>query len=156
MGKSGNIVFMRPILRIIQRYQDENLPWMQKVLAPVPDVEALKAALREYGAQSCLFANLNDFKDRFSAVKADFKEACPLLAENVRPDVIYLDADKSSDMLEYSRRYFPEAIICGDDWTWGEAQGFPTQAAGKEFCSKHNLSYKAEKATWIIDAPDVG
>ena len=113
--------------KIIQRYQDEDLPWMRKVLSKVDDVETLKESLRVHGASSCCIANLSRFGNRFKVVKSDFEKLASKLRMLCTPDIVYLDADKSYELLNTAYQYFPNAVLCGDDWTWGKDQGFPMQ-----------------------------
>lgn len=52
--------------------------------------------------------------------------------------------------LDVCRKLFPEAILCGDDWTWGEDKGFPVQKAVQEFCKRTNSVPDVDLATWVI------
>ena len=125
---------------------------MRRVLDPVPDVELLKDSLRRQGALDCVLSNLRKFKDRFLAVKGNFSDVCGAIAKEITPNVVYLDADKSFEMLEISRKYFPGAVLCGDDWTWGEAQGFPIQKAVKLYCERYNCTFQVDRVTWLVES----
>lgn len=46
-----------------------------------------------------------------------------LHALGLRPDLIYIDADKQGAEIPICDELFPEAIICGDDWLWCDGWG---------------------------------
>ena len=68
----------------------------------------------------------------------------------VCPDIVYFDSTKVLDDLPVAEQLFPEAILCGDDWSWGAEEGFPVQRAVHAFCDAHDYSVVAESATWYL------
>ena len=74
-----------------------------------------------------------------------------LHAAGLRPDMIYIDSDKSVRELEVCEALFPGAIICGDDWLWGHEQGYPIRRPVKTFCRKHGRYLRVDRHTWVID-----
>jgi hypothetical protein len=71
----------------------------------------------------------------------------------VEPDIVYIDAGKLKADLDAAYRLFPNAFLCGDDWAWGEEQGYPMQKAVKEFVAEHGYRVEAERQTWVIHRP---
>ncbi|MEM6692214.1 MAG: hypothetical protein AAF664_22485 [Planctomycetota bacterium] len=70
----------------------------------------------------------------------------------LRPDLIYLDCDKSGTEIELCHKLFPNALMTGDDWQWqNEAGEFPIREPVEAFCKQHDRYLKTENATWIID-----
>jgi hypothetical protein len=41
-----------------------------------------------------------------------------LHSAGLRPDLIFIDADKQAAEIQLCDELFPEAIVCGDDWLW--------------------------------------
>jgi hypothetical protein len=80
-----------------------------------------------------------------------------LRARGVVPDLVYLDGDHSyqavTTELTTCRRLFPEALLCGDDWTW-TAEHFPPHSvreAVQDFAAGHGLEVVADGNTWRLD-----
>ncbi|MEM1143391.1 MAG: class I SAM-dependent methyltransferase [Pseudomonadota bacterium] len=136
--------------RIIERYRTQNKPWMAKVLSDVEDVQGLIDSLQEFGSLNCALRNLIEYRGRFFPVVGDFRQLCEELASSIKPDVIFLDADKSEALLELCAEHFPAAILTGDDWTWGADQGYPIQKAVNAYCERHGVGHKVDRATWAI------
>ncbi len=74
-----------------------------------------------------------------------------LHAAGLRPDLVYIDSDKSGRELEVCEALFPGAIICGDDWQWGPERGYPIRRPVRAFCRKHGRYLRVDHHTWVID-----
>lgn len=71
-------------------------------------------------------------------------------ALNVRPDLVYIDGDHSTDSVyEDLVAWYPfvkgTGILCGDDWTWETAR-----LAVEIFASENNLLLEASGNFWIL------
>ena len=140
---------------IIRRYDEGSKPWMAEVLRPLRAigpgaVSDLVHSLQLHGALLNVQVNLKEYKDRFFPIKGDFLEVMDKVKACASVDVIYLDADKSEELIAKCVQMFPNAVICGDDWTWGEEQGFPVQRIVKQICHENSWGYEAKRATWVI------
>ncbi len=74
-----------------------------------------------------------------------------LHAAGLRPDLVYIDSDKSGRELEVCEALFPGAIICGDDWLWAPEQGYPIRRPVQTFCRNHGRYLRVDHHTWVID-----
>lgn len=135
---------------ILKRYTVN--PVFDPCFSRISDRNEFIESVRRNGAEVSALANVRRFGDRFVPVKAESPRVLPLLADfGLRPELIYFDSDKVLDDLNVCRELFPEAILCGDDWTWGADKGYPVRVAVKRFCEQHNLKVRAERATWIVE-----
>jgi len=66
---------------------------------------------------------------------------------NCIPDLIYVDAAHTYEGvwqdLEVADELFPEAIITGDDYSWGKGQ--PIKKAVERFCKAHNYDVEVSR-----------
>lgn len=137
---------------ILERYKDNKL--FNSCFGKITDRDAFIDSVRRHGPYASAMANVSSYGDRFVPVRAQSPQVLTELADlGVAPDMIYFDSNKLMDDLQIARQLFPSACLCGDDWTWGGDQGFPVQTAVKAFCADQRLSYRAARATWIIDGP---
>jgi len=136
--------------KILRNYESNDKPWMKEVLKDVSDIKSLIASVEKHGSLILTQKNLFEYRKRFIAIKGQFQKIAYELSTTLDPHIIYLDADKSEDILRLCLELFPNAQIAGDDWTWGKEQGYPIQTAVKNLCSEYGLSYESSKATWRI------
>lgn len=137
---------------ILERYKDNKV--FDPCFAKIPDREEFIASVRQHGPYTSAMANVNRYRERFIPVRARSPQVLSELADlGVSPDMIYFDSNKLLDDLQVAMSLFPGTTLCGDDWTWGADIGFPVQTAVKAFCAEHRLTYRAARATWIIDRP---
>lgn len=72
------------------------------------------------------------------------------------PDIFYVDASHDyvsvSADLEKIHRYFPNAIITGDDWCWDKLIGdyFPVRRAVIDFAARYSFAIDYEGEFWRI------
>ena len=116
-----------------------------------PEAEALQLDDPGSGYQVFL-RNLWEERHRVIPIRgASPDKLYDLHAAGLRPDVIYIDSDKSGRELEECEALFPGAIICGDDWLWGTEQGYPIRRPVRMFCKKHGRYIRVDRNTWVID-----
>lgn len=108
--------------------------------------------VKEFGWFKVACAAVKEFEDRFIPVRSYSPGALVGISEfGLTPDIIYIDAGKVIDDLEAAHVLFPNSILCGDDWNWGnEEMGYPMQEAVKKFCAENSYSYKYKLSTWVI------
>lgn len=134
---------------ILDRYAVN--PVFDPCFSRISDRREFVDSVRRHGGEVSALANVRRYGDRFFPVKAESPGVLPTLADfGLRPDLVYFDSNKVLDDLNICRELFPNAILCGDDWTWGADQGYPVRIAVGQFCEQHNLKVHAERATWMI------
>lgn len=127
-------------------------PVFNPCFSKIDDRDDFIASVRLHGPYLSAVANVAEHADRFYPVRALSPAVLSeLAAMNVVPQMIYFDSNKILDDLRVARRLFPEAILCGDDWSWGAEQGYPVQVAVKAYCEEFGDAYRAKRATWVID-----
>lgn len=136
---------------ILDRYRDN--PVFAPCFAKIDDRSAFIESVRRHGSYVSALANVRSFGERFVPVRASSPEVLPVLEGlGVRPQLLYFDSNKVLDDLGAAFELFPEAVLCGDDWTWGADQGFPVQVAVNAFCSRHGFKVRAKRQSWIIES----
>ncbi|MEM6820971.1 MAG: hypothetical protein AAF558_03360 [Verrucomicrobiota bacterium] len=136
---------------ILERY-DGN-PVFEPCFSKITDRAAFIASVKENGPFASAIANCRGFEDRFIPVKAKSPDVLTELhGIGVVPGLIYFDSDKLLDDLEVALELFPDAVLSGDDWTWGADQGFPVQKAVRSFCQKYGFKFESDRATWVINS----
>ncbi len=134
---------------ILERYNGN--PVFEPCFFKIEDRERFINSVRINGSYASSIANVSQYKERFIPVQAYSPQVLYELKKlGIKPQLIYFDSTKLMDDLSVCSELFPDAILSGDDWTWGEEQGFPVQKAVNEFCELNNLSVISKRATWII------
>ncbi|MEO1525469.1 MAG: hypothetical protein AAFX06_08530 [Planctomycetota bacterium] len=108
---------------------------------------------REDGFYKTFLSNLWEHRERVIPVR-DYSPGIltELSAAGLRPDLIYLDSDKTGIEIELCHELFPGAVMTGDDWHWkNEAGEYPIREPVERFCAAHDRYLKNENATWLID-----
>lgn len=135
---------------VFEYYLNENIGWAVSQLART-DAEAFLRSYKEHGQELIFFKNLECFKDRISIYRGNFNKIIDeIKADHPDVDIVFLDADKRREMIDLAHRCYPDALISGDDWSWGESQGFPMQLAVKAFCNDNHMEWESVAATWKI------
>lgn len=115
------------------------------------DQQAFVDDARTHGVMAMALANLRDYRDRFIPIRATTPEVVPALrAAEVKADVVFIDADKKIEDLEVAHIFWPDAILCGDDWHWGRTKGYPMRKIVGRFAEAHGFDIRADHATWVL------
>jgi len=121
----------------------------RKAGRPEPEVAQLGGP---DGGYRTFLANLWDHRERVVPIRGYSPEKVyELEALGVRPDLVFIDNDKSGRELPALGALFPGAIVCGDDWNWGAEEGYPIRRPVREFCRKHGRYLKVCRHTWVTD-----
>lgn len=103
------------------------------------------------GPLKVFLTNLWDYRDRVIAVPgyvpAKLRELHDL---ELQPQLIYFDSDKSGAGIAEAARLFPDAVIAGDDWTWGRQDGYPIRAAVAEVARQSGRHIVTKRCTWLL------
>jgi len=136
--------------KIIERYSLD--PLFKPCFENIRDIPEFIESLRTNGSFISALANLRKFKNRFIPVQGYSPSVLYQIKQTgLRPDLIYIDSNKVMDDLLVCYTLFPNAILCGDDWTWGREKGYPVKAAVESFSLEHGFRVRNQRATWIIE-----
>jgi hypothetical protein len=107
---------------------------------------------RENGPYLTFLSSLWEYKERLFPVRGKSPEKLYELTElAIQPDLIYFDSDKIGTDIDIAHQLFPDAILTGDDWTWGIEQGYPIRKAVRAFAKKHRGYWiVSSRATWVL------
>lgn len=104
--------------------------------------------------------NCWDYKNRLIPLKMKSIEGLTRIHElGINPDLVYVDASHTyQDVLldlETIYKFFPDTIMCGDDWSWVAPHGFsspgmPVRRAVVDFCNKYKFEVFGDRNFWII------
>jgi hypothetical protein len=134
-------------------------PYMRKLagqqdamLGDLPDPEGIADTIQRYGNYAVALNNMRDERDRFIPVRRRSPEAFHYLQKRgVKPQMVYIDAFKTDDDLWKAHEVFPDAILCGDDWTWRDDEGrFLMREHVESFVAENPFQVEAEGATWVL------
>jgi predicted O-methyltransferase YrrM len=95
--------------------------------------------------------NLWLFKNRLTIVKDHSGRAIPKLGKlGLKPDLVYIDgshqyADALND-ISLSLACFPDAVICGDDYTWQNVRN-----ALRQLQTTHKIKINDYRNFWMIE-----
>ena len=111
----------------------------------------------EEGFYETFLLNLWPYRDRVTPVRGMSLEVLESIHRaGVRPDLVYLDGDKTGHEIEVCHRLFPQAVLTGDDWFcgidqfWQPDEGYPIRKSVREFCRNHHHQLLVDKSTWVI------
>lgn len=105
-------------------HQDPNGPWF-KMLPTLKDT---------------FLVNMWDYRERLIPIETSTQLGLDVIFADqyYKPDLIYIDADHSYEAVKNdiarANHHFPDAILVGDDWGWGD--DLPVQRAAKEMAEK--------------------
>ena len=103
------------------------------------------------GPFNTFLATMWDYQNRIIPVRARWEESLPDLHRlGLQPDIIFIDADKAGNILELCSQLFPNAVIAGDDWNWGDEEGYPMRTLVRQFARKNGLWVKQRGETWVL------
>lgn len=137
---------------LLERYNSN--PVFDPCFSKISDRRSFIESVRRNGLYKSALANVAEYRDRVAPMRALSPDALMTLAKEwgVQPDAVYIDANKVGDDLRSAHQLWPNARLCGDDWTWGADQGYPMQTAVKEFVKDVGQRVEDRRATWLIHA----
>lgn len=109
--------------------------------------------VEKYGAMQIVRNNLAEFQDRCIMLRGGIPGIFPELhAARFKPDIVFIDAMKRRDDFIETHKAFPNAIITGDDWSWGKREDgtFPIREFVVEVARARNAEIYAHRATFVI------
>lgn len=115
-------------------------------------IKTIVAVLRRQGNFGVAMNNVRLYKPRFYPVRRKSPEALLYLyRRGIVPELIFIDAGKSSDDLEAAFKLFPNAILSGDDWLWPDETGvLRMQEHVKAFAATHGFEIRSARQTWLL------
>jgi hypothetical protein len=106
---------------------------------------------RKDGFFQTFLVNLKNNKDRVIPVRDRSPEILvKFYLMGLRPEIIFFDANKVVDDIAIAHRLWPDAILTGDDWNWGEEEGYPVQKMLKEFAASEGFEILQKFDTWML------
>lgn len=123
-----------------------------RMLADLERPTDIADIIQKYGNYVLALNNIRDIGDRFIPVRQRSPEALHYLSKRkIEPDLIYIDAFKSDEDLWVAHRLFPDALLCGDDWTWRDEDGrYRMREHVERFAAEHRYYVRDEAATWVV------
>lgn len=108
--------------------------------------------LEDYGPLRVVQNNLCQYRYRCILVQAGAPEGYSYLkSKGLNPDVVFLDARKTFEEFDQAERFFPDAIICGDDWSWRDESGdCPIRGFAREVANRRSGVIFADRATFVV------
>lgn len=104
------------------------------------------------GLFHAFLATLWEDRERVIPMRGTGERMLPALhALGLKPDLIFIDADKQGAGIRICDQLFPEAVICGDDWLWCDGKRFPSQQPVRESARRRGRVLKVVSNTWLID-----
>ena len=104
------------------------------------------------GLFQSFLASMWDVKDRVIPVRGRSEEKLPQLAAlGLKPELIYIDADKQGGEIALCDELFPDALISGDDWNWCDGYSFSVRAPAQRSARDRKRVLKNFGNTWLID-----
>jgi len=104
------------------------------------------------GLHLAFLATMWEHRNSVIPVRGNGCDMLPVLhAVGLRPDLIYIDADKRGAEISICDELFPGAIICGDDWLWCDGWCYPTQKPVADSARRRRRVLKTASNTWLID-----
>ena len=118
----------------------------------IDDIDAFIESTSTHGFYKSALANMSVFGDRFHPYRGAAPDVLYEIRDlGIQPDIVYIDSAKNRINLDAAYECFPEARICGDDWTWGASLGHPMQQAVNSFAEENGFRARASGATWVLD-----
>lgn len=133
-------------------------PWPDLVDSrPLIDAHPIGRAFRQQlrapeGVYRSFLSSVWDVRDRLIHVRGKSADALPKLHDlGVRPDLVYIDADKKGNEIAACDDLFPNALIGGDDWNWSDGYSFPIREPACRSARTRGRFLKCFGNTWLID-----
>lgn len=107
---------------------------------------------RPGGLYDSFLSSMWELKARVTPVRGKAADILTDLHQlGLRPDLIYIDADKKGDEIAICDELFPDALIGGDDWNWSDGYEFTIRSPARKSAFKRKRFLKHFGNTWLID-----
>jgi len=104
------------------------------------------------GIYRSFVASMWNERSRVIHVRGTSADTLPTLhALGLKPDLVYIDADKRGAEIATCDELFPDALISGDDWNWSDGYAFPIREPARESARLRRRHLKHYGTTWLID-----
>jgi predicted O-methyltransferase YrrM len=104
------------------------------------------------GVYRSFLSSMWDVRHRIVHVRGMSLDVLPELHSlGLRPDMVYIDADKKGHEIPVCDELFPDAVIAGDDWNWSDGFSFPIREPAYRSARKRGRRLKCVGTTWLID-----
>jgi hypothetical protein len=104
------------------------------------------------GFYHTFLSSMWDLKARVTVIRGKATDKLPELHElGLKPDLIYIDADKRGEEIAVCDALFPDALIGGDDWNWSDGYCFPIRSPARKSARNRGRVLKHFGNTWLID-----
>jgi len=97
--------------------------------------------------------NLYEFRDRCVLIKQPVPRAYwTCVVAGLNPDIVYIDAMKQRHEFWDAHHAFPDAILCGDDWSWRRQRSDrkPVRDYVQEIAAERKATVYADRMTFVI------
>jgi predicted O-methyltransferase YrrM len=96
--------------------------------------------------------NVQPFAGRVVPVRAASPPVLDQLAAlGLQPDLVFIDATKLTGDLATASELWPEAILTGDDWSFGgDNSARPMREIVQRFAERRHLAVVRKSETWVI------
>ena len=97
--------------------------------------------------------NCWDYRDRLIPIRETTLVGLALCG-GLSPDLVYVDASHDAKSVRAdimcAMSVFPDALITGDDYTWGPQHKYPVRQAVDSVCCDHGFKLEVDEATWAL------
>jgi hypothetical protein len=98
--------------------------------------------------------NVENFRDRIIPTREPSPDVLlKLFLMGVKPDLVYLDGNKTAGDLITAHQLWPKAILTGDDWAWNPEMGYPMRQVVTTFAAEFCYEVESQMETWHIIKP---
>ena len=146
-----SIVSVDPLLGGWAGTHCKKLRYNEHCLLDISD-ENVKYLDSEDGLYQTFLKNMYAYKNKLVLIRKKIEEAVPQLQKlKFQPDIIFLDANKSYEMLEYLYNAFPDAVLTGDDYRWKNHNQVEIMRQNVHlFAQKHDKAVYSKLDSWVI------
>ncbi|MGF1542235.1 MAG: hypothetical protein ACFCU5_17625 [Pleurocapsa sp.] len=146
-----SIVSVDPLLGGWAGSHCKNLRYNEHCLLDISE-ENVNYLNSDDGLYRTFLKNMYEYRNKLVLIREKIETAVPQLQQlNFQPDIIFLDANKSYELLEYLYNAFPHAILSGDDYRWkNQEQVEIMQQNVHLFAQKYDRGVYSKLDSWII------
>lgn len=135
---------------LFDHYIAQNAEWAMQQIRKA-NIDTFLPSWWKNGQRLTFFRNMESFRRRITIYQGDFSTvADAVCAAHPDVDIIFLDGDQTRELIDMCKTLFPEAVLSGNRWSWGQALGYPVQEAVREYCAAQGLTGQTSGATWKV------